>query len=639
MNKEELNTLAREIRESKNPKSIPIRIFLEAFGFQKRTCRNLGTIDSWLEQNDLKTNPDYKNEKINSSVNLQYAYNIKSNNFQLYYLKIEKYKNLINFSVDFEKTNGYCCFIGLNGSGKSNVLEAVSRIFYSLYRIATLTDGLRRYPCGFSYTIRYILNGNLYEVRNGVLKDGNRITLDVLPKNIIASYSGEDTRLWELCYKPLYENFCSRMVATQGFAPPFLFYLSKNEWEISLLTLLYSEDIDVVKYINGLIGNASCKISFEYNDSNSRKWEGTEVGAFVEKLKEKAEYNVESFRSIVNEISFIEQASTLFYCLYKCRTDGNYQIIKKINIDFGEKGTIDDLSEGEKKLINANVVIHVLSSNDSLCLFDEPDAHVHVGRQRELKKLINSENRYSFVTTHSPVLLDLLYNDCNICYLNEGKVLDVDKLNQINSLTNGEVNYFEGSFILSSKKILVTEGKYDGKYLKKAIEIFSKEDSKYNRLNDVAFIQAGGASNAVAMFNETLKSSLPQYEKIVVLFDYDSAGFDGWKEINNNKGTEGKVEPLFYQLNYANSYAEKPDLENTVMVEDLFSEDSYKEISQKVHVRTHKAFRNIKWGRNIKSTADAIKDHIEKNYLTFEDVWFNNFKPVLDKLLEVFALT
>lgn len=654
MTKEELSKIAQEINGDKQPKTLTKRELVNAFGFEKRTSGNCYVIDLWLEKNDLETRPDYKDGWIDGEMLLCYKYKIKSNNFQLYYLFIEEYKNLRDFSIDFESTNGYCCFIGLNGSGKSNVLEAISHIFYSLYHIATLKDGSKKYPCKFKYSIRYILNSNLYEINDGKLKSGAKITEEILPKNIIASYSGEDTRLWKECYKPIYEKYRSKMVATQGFKPPFMFYLSRYEWEISLLTLLYSEDVDVVKFVKELIGDSDCKISFEYNTSNIRKWEGTEIEGFVDKLRAIGVYTVESFRKVINEIHFIDQASTLFYCLYKCRTDGDNQIIKKINIVFGNKGSIDGLSEGEKKLINANVIIHILSTKDSLCLFDEPDAHIHIGKQRKLRELIDTENRYSLVTTHSPVFLDMLYNDCNIRYMDNGKALNTDKLKQINKLSEGEINYFEGAFILSSKKILVTEGKYDGKYLKKAIEVFSKVDRIYLQLNEIAIIQAGGVSNAIELYDETLKSFLPNVEKLVFLFDYDDAGWkSGWKKIDAIRKIESKVLPMFYQDDYSSTLYPTSDdevkkqndskeikikNENSFMVEDLFSEDSYQSITNIVlNSKTHKDFRSIKYEEG-KSTAEAIKRYIEKNFSSFDDQCFEHFKPVLDELLRVFKL-
>ena len=49
-------------------------------------------------------------------------------------LWIQEYKNLKDFSLDFEKGNNLSILIGNNGSGKSNVLEAISGIFAEAYR-------------------------------------------------------------------------------------------------------------------------------------------------------------------------------------------------------------------------------------------------------------------------------------------------------------------------------------------------------------------------------------------------------------------------------------------------------------------------------------------------------------------------
>ena len=48
-------------------------------------------------------------------------------------LKIKKYKNLLDFEANFEFGQGLSIFIGNNGSGKSNVLEAISGIFANAY--------------------------------------------------------------------------------------------------------------------------------------------------------------------------------------------------------------------------------------------------------------------------------------------------------------------------------------------------------------------------------------------------------------------------------------------------------------------------------------------------------------------------
>ncbi|WP_302028234.1 ATP-dependent endonuclease [Bacteroides caecimuris] len=635
MTREELNQIATTIYNTKNPITITKRDLVNALGYHKRTPRNIHYINNWLDESNLITEPSYINGVIDEQIDLKYKFTIKSDVFQLYSLYIEKYKNLNELAIDFSITNKYCCLIGLNGSGKSNILEAISAIFYSLYHIATLKDGLKKYPCQFKYKISYIYDNKHYEIIDGRLKNGNKVTYDILPKNILALYSGEDTRLWKTYYRPVYEKYCSKMTATQGFVPPFMFYLSRYEWDISLLTLLYSEDVDVVKFVTDITKNAECRISFEYKNGNIRKWEGTEIEAFIEKLKEKPVYTVESFRELINEINFIDQASTLFYCLYKCRTESDNQIIQKINIEFVNNGNIDGLSEGEKKLINANTVIHILSAPNSLCLFDEPDSHIHIARKEELKDLINTENRYSIVTTHSPVFVDCLCNE-NIKYVKNGKIEDLERCKKLALLSSNRISIFESSLILGAKKILVTEGTYDKKYIEKAISVFTKTNSKYNVLRQISIIPAGSAGNAKALYDDVLSKQLDVIDVIVFLFDYDKGGLDGWKNINAI--ASNKIIPIFYQNNYNNDYnTERKNISNndTYMVEDLFSPESYKEKVEYIHQKnTHKDFRCNEQGK----TTDAIKQHIESHYLQFNDEWFEGFKPVLNKLITVFNL-
>lgn len=635
MTKNELEQIAATISKTKKSVRITKRNLVNALGCYKRTYGNVHYINNWLDKFNLITEPSYIDGYIDEKIDLKYKFTIKPDVFQLYSLYVEKYKNLDKLTVEFAETDKYCCFIGLNGSGKSNVLEAISAIFYSLYHIATLKDGFKKYPCQFKYRISYICNNELYEIIDGRLKNGNKVTLDILPKNILALYSGEDTRLWKTFYKPVYEKYCSKMTATQGFVPPFMFYLSRYEWDISLLTLLYSEDIDVVKFIADITKNAACEISFEYNNANIRKWEGTEIEAFVEKLKEETVYTVESFRNLISEISFIDQASTLFYCLYKCRTESDNQIIQKINIEFVNSGNIEGLSEGEKKLINTNTIIHILSAPNSLCLFDEPDSHIHIARKGELKDLINTENRYSIVTTHSPVFVDCLCDE-NVRYIQDGKIEDLERCKKLALLSGNRISIFEGALILGAKKILVTEGTYDKKYIEKAISVFSKTNPKYNVLKQISIIPSGSAGNAKALYDDVLSKQQEVLDMIIFLFDYDKGGLDGWKNIKAL--TSDKVLPIFYQDNYDNDFdTNLQNVENndTFMVEDLFPPESYKEKVEYMRKKdTYKEFRCNNQGK----MTDAIKKHIESHYLQFNDEWFNKFRPILDKLIEAFDL-
>lgn len=629
MNKTELEAFASQILKDHKSIIITKRNFIYALGCEKRTSGNIGYINNWLLSHNLTTNPDYSTGYIDENMELRFKYQIRSKSFQIYHLHLDKYKNLDNFDVNLYDTDRFCCFIGLNGSGKSNLLEAISAIFYSLYHIATLKDGNKKYPCNFSYTIKYVLNGDFYEISNGLSKDGRKIALEMLPKNIIASYSGEDTRLWKMYYKPIYERYCSRMTATQGFAPPFMFYISKYEWSIALLTLLYSEDIDVVSFIRSIIGENTCEISIDYNVSNIKKWEGTtDIEALIEKLREKRTYTIESFRDLINDISFIDQPSTLFYYLYKLSTESESQVIKKINIVFTNSGTVEDLSEGEKKMIIANTVIHILSTQDSLCLFDEPDSHIHVGRKEELGKLFNTDNRYSIVTTHSPVLLRNIKGK-NIRSLKNGQIEDWEKLQQIKELSGGYINYFDGTLLLNSNNPLVlVEGVGDVNYLRKAIELLGDTHGYSDISWDILFM--GGAGENAKQFISKLRPHINEQRKVIVVFDRDESGAEamdklGFSRNRNDFKTYKKGNWYYLMLPKTAGHTEQD-----FTIEDYFSLDFKKTIAKQKIEESGGYFKKLP-----KDLRQNVKDTLSNQIGDYEASEMEGFSILIDKILNI----
>jgi energy-coupling factor transporter ATP-binding protein EcfA2 len=75
------------------------------------------------------------------------------------YLKIDRFKNLNGFSVDLDETceEPVTVVLGRNGSGKSNLFEALIIIFRDLIKGKTTTD--------FGYDLRYTLKGSTVTVR------------------------------------------------------------------------------------------------------------------------------------------------------------------------------------------------------------------------------------------------------------------------------------------------------------------------------------------------------------------------------------------------------------------------------------------------------------------------------------------
>ena len=114
-------------------------------------------------------------------------------------VKIGEYKNLKNFTLDFDGTSFIDVFVGKNGSGKSNLFEALIDIFRHLHE--------NDHNVKFDYTLEYTIdNSDVYiqwkwidEVFvNSNQREVSKVTKDKLPDNILIYYSGHNTKVTDL---------------------------------------------------------------------------------------------------------------------------------------------------------------------------------------------------------------------------------------------------------------------------------------------------------------------------------------------------------------------------------------------------------------------------------------------------------
>lgn len=577
-------------------------------------------------------------------------------------IKGNGYKNLKD-TFPFEKNNGYIALIGLNGSGKSNLIEAISIIFDKL-----INNKGKDIP--FDYSIEYEITDNTYIIsKEAFIKNGKEYGINKIefPSSIIACYSGEDKRLWSLAYEDYHYSYFKQAVKGARFNPSLL-YIDKSCWNIAFLSLLCSEDPDVKSFLKdklNVTSPADIEIDFTIDDTRRTAFRQHSALNWFDRICSNGKTRVNGNLLFSTDIMLAgktvpntEKAKTVFSFLYllsqaekKAKKNNIQRLIIYIKIKVNGI-CLDDLSECEKKLILIECITKVLGDKKSLLLLDEPDAHTHIAMKKDLLKLISEFEGQTIMTTHSPMFLNKRwdgFNENNIFYMHDGEVENTELLKHLGDITDNEIDYFEGSFILSSKKILVTEGSYDIAYIGHAINKLSTDNPNYLKLTEqVAFLHAGGASNAVELYNQTLFPARGHYDNLVFIFDYDKSGFEGAEELKASITQKGDTKPivLFYQDDYSVVKLRKPNDKDaeSYMVEDLFDSDSYHAVTDKIHVRSHKDLRNITWNDVItsnkrpKGTPDAIKYYIQDNYTTFEKEWLQNFKPVLDKLLEVFSL-
>ena len=577
-------------------------------------------------------------------------------------IHIDHYKNL-NSSFSFENNTGYISLIGLNGSGKSNLLEAISLLFAHIMGIEVT------FPFN-QYSITYDISDHGVNINEGDSLENGAITENDLPSSLIACYSGEDNRLWDSGFNSYYTDFFNKAIGGGEYKPKVL-YINKLCWKIAFISLLFSEDEDVKKFITDKLHIDIEAVNVQFLTKEGANPQAHDASNWYLRVKSKYENARIQIKDLVSDedvdlgctrYSNLTPDQIVFYYLYFLHIPDKSnvpalsadRVIERIDIMVNGYN-FDDLSEGEKKLILIECITKVLGDENSLVLLDEPDAHTHIAMKKDLLKLISEFKGQTIMTTHSPMFLNKRwegYKEENIFYMHDGKIEDTEPLKHLSELTDNSIDYFEGSFVLSSKKILVVEGKYDDKYLKKAINVFAESDAKYNRLNDVTIFSANSAGSAEVIYNQILSNCINRIEKLVFLFDYDDGGWkDGWKKIEQIPNRGEKIIPMFYQDSYtsanypttdegvtaANGGSKTIKSDKSYMVEDMFSENAYTDIiTPVINARNHKDFRNLPYGK--KGTAGRIKEYIENNYDNFTNDAYDGFKALLDKLLDVFEL-
>ena len=314
------------------------------------------------------------------------------------------------------------------------------------------------------------------------------------------------------------------------------------------------------------------------------------------------------------------------------------KVIKNIELIYNGFSA-KDLSEGEKKLILIRSVLSFVADENSLILFDEPDANIHEGRKQQIYNLFAEYckfDRQMVVATHSPILAQLAKEkELLMLELENGKstILTDEKIEKIKKLSGTSWDVIgQGMMLRSSRPLVVFEGKTDVMYVKRALEMLKSRVTDYASLN-VDFLNANGAGN-VKSFIDNLKAFVPDSKKIVVFFDRDNAGKDGVQAITGISKNDERVAHYqdIVQDNITTSFIPYKDgvTEGDFLIEDYFSwDDTIKAIVEDVIPdRKHP----IKMLPNL---PDKIKKELEKRINKFEADEFNGFIPLLDKIVEL----
>ena len=412
-------------------------------------------------------------------------------------LWLKDYKNLKDFHLDFEKGNGLSILIGNNGSGKSNVLEAISGIFAEWY-------GKSSYKFDTDYEVIYDKDNLEFRLnRNGRYKRVNPFinNHEFLPTKVIATYTGENPHLYENFYKQFKRS--SKML-----------YCDKNLWTVSFLILvLYSyKYTDIAHFlkeefniIDGTAISITIKLKADYYSVEK------DVENLIDQINnndfpEEFTLSLDDLRMRLgrskNDDDLYYQPRELFD-IFSRACNRVHPMISQLDIIIDSHINVSDFSEGEKKLILIKAILEFIADEDSLLLLDEPDANVHESRKvylyHQIKKYASDYSRQIIMTTHSPIIAKMASKN-ELIYLEskKGKVeeIETEKLDLIKNLASNEWNIMEaGVFLNSGKPLVLFEGKSDIIYVKKAIELLKPDNPKYEKIN-IDILSFNGTGNA-----------------------------------------------------------------------------------------------------------------------------------------------
>ena len=385
-------------------------------------------------------------------------------------MKIEKVhiknvKGIKDLELSFRKDDKILDVIvlaGVNGSGKTTILEAIKDFFYNKY-----------------------LNFNGPEKSNVNLD----IFFENFEKNKIeeAEKSSDNYKhaLWNFfgtlqsynLYRKNSNDYYRNQIAKRFDIPPKIIYVpAENKFEeIQTYSTTLSKEYEFINTINSnVIRDIPSYIATRRNY----------LATIEEDLTMK-----EITNKVVNEINDIFNILELDVKLKGFSKDERTMPIFENSA--GEEFDINDLSSGEKQLFLRTLSIKMLEPDNSIILIDEPELSLHPKWQQRIIEVYKNigKNNQIIVATHSPHILGSVSNEnIFILYRNENGKIDAKTGDDIYSSYGQPVERVLKDIMglesvrapkiekeLEELKKLVDEDKYDTEEFKK----------KYNNLLEI----------------------------------------------------------------------------------------------------------------------------------------------------------
>lgn len=511
---------------------------------------------------------------------------------------INEYKNLRDFSIGFEGDGFIDIFVGKNGSGKSNFLEALIEIFDHIFDFDPDAAG----P-GFEYAISFEIAGAKTQIewRDRLLNiNGNpqRRTIGTtsLPDNVLVYYSGQNNNVTALVarYEDRYRRSLRRANATM--LPRFVGIGPACKKLLIVVLMLLPEASLARGYLCqklGILSNSRIVSivlkrpefagdgDFDPFEDKQLFWGATGVvrsfldqlvacmaGAFTpgtlydrEKDRYVLECNLDEFREAHGDAT----SETIFRSFDALRVLGMLEDISiRVTLDGLEVSELNRFSDGQFQSVYLFAVSELFKQRNCLILLDEPDAFLHPEWQFDFLDQVSAISAEAAKTNH--ILLSshsastvAAQCDSRIRLFSSGAggvtADQLDKSAIVSSLSAGLITFSETEAALSIEQalasnggaVLFTEGISDALILRCA----------WNKLypgsaRPFAIEQGYGASTLRNMFTNTHLYDEHPDRIFFALFDFDEA-YKEWNQFGQVI-QDDPAQGLIKQWNGRNGY-------------------------------------------------------------------------------------
>lgn len=447
------------------------------------------------------------------------------------------FRNLKGINLQFNPVNDTYVIIGNNGTGKTNILEALSSVFSVL--LAHSQDFL------FSFVLRYNIEDIEYRVKHQIetntteYKKNDEVVNETemtYPNRIVCNYSGEDTRMWNNYYRKPNEDYMNSVRTAVAPDALSMVYIDKTMWKYVLLCMLAQRSFNVafdqfLKEKLHIATDGIDTIKIVLDQAKLGRWRvENQITLFLSQLRHRLGNDEVLTSSDVEDFNPNEDDARELFNKYI----GASQVIENLNIYYNQGVEAALLSEGEKKMMVILFILEAIADERTLVLMDEPDSHLHISRKAELNKMFHQmEHRSNIITSHSPTLTasfekngkeSIIMLDRNAD--GNATVIKKDIVNLVEKLTEGIwTSQKQNLFLASHDDILIIEGPTDETFISAALKSF-QEQGRYEDLS-FEYIPCGGASNVKAFAQ---KFTPKEGQTVIAFFDGDDAGE---KSMNN----------------------------------------------------------------------------------------------------------